>query len=424
MRRLVRASLLEALGDTTSRTVLPLLAVSVLGAGTGFVGVLNALGLVAFLVFGAPPGAAADRWQPARLMVASTLARAAMATFGLVAWTCGLLGGPADKAVLLCMAVIIGVSDVAYATARGSLIPRLVEADGVRAAFGRVQTASQAGGLVAPVVLAAMLVAAPTPAAWGLAIVAYLSSALAQRAIPAAPVGTNPRSTDAHAATHVAPVAAGANPPATGTPGATLWRAARTDLMGQPVLRTVTLANAFANSAAMAANTLLPVVALTTLGLPPASYALLGTVGAIAGIAGAATASRMTARLGLRATRSQGAACLVAGAATVAVLTTGTLPGSALLWLSAQSALAAIGISLMMISGSDLPARLVPPERLGAATGAQQAVVVGVMPLAALGFGALGSASPAAATVAWALCAAAALTLSLALPRAGQESRG
>ena len=409
MRRLVRASLLEALGDTTSRTVLPLLAVSVLGAGTGFVGVLNALGLVAFLVLGAPLGAAADRWQPARLMVASTLARAAMATFGLVAWMCGLLDGPADKAVLLCMAAIIGVSDVAYATARGSLIPRLVEADGVRAAFGRVQTASQAGGLVAPVVLAAMLVAAPTPAAWGLAIVAYLSSALAQRAIPAA---------------HVAPVAAGANPPATGTQGATLWRAARTDLMGQPVLRTVTLANAFANSAAMAANTLLPVIALTALGLPPASYALLGTVGAIAGIAGAATASRMTARLGLRATRSLGAACLVAGAATVAVLTTGTLPGSALLWLSAQSALAAIGISLMMISASALPARLVSPERLGAVTGAQQAVVVGVMPLAALGFGALGSASLAAATVAWALCAAAALTLSLALPRAGQESRG
>jgi MFS family permease len=256
-----------------------------------------------------------------------------------------------------------------------------------------------------------------------LAIVAYLSSALAQRAIPAAHVGTNPRSTDAHAATHVAPVAAGANPPATGTPGATLWRAARTDLLGQPVLRTVTLANAFANSAAMAANTLLPVVTLTTLGLPPASYALLGTVGAIAGVAGAATASRMTARLGLRAARSLGAVCLVASAATVAALTTGTLPGSALLWLSAQSALAAIGISLMMISGSDLPARLVPPERLGAATGGQQAVV-GVMPLAALGFGTLGSASLAGATVAWALCAAAALTLSLALPRAGQASRG
>lgn len=42
-----------------------------------------------------------------------------------------------------------------------------------------------------------------------------------------------------------------------------------------------------------------------------------------------------------------------------------------------------------MVAGSDLPARLVPAGQLGAVMGAQRAIVLGAMPVAALTFGGL-----------------------------------
>lgn len=47
-------------------------------------------------------------------------------------------------------------------------------------------------------------------------------------------------------------------------------------LLTQPLLRKVTITNIFTNAAVAAANTLLPVFALATLGLAPAAYVWLG----------------------------------------------------------------------------------------------------------------------------------------------------
>ncbi|GAA4907676.1 hypothetical protein GCM10025789_28940 [Tessaracoccus lubricantis] len=50
------SALLESVGDSISRTLLPIVAVSVLGASTAAVGLLNSLGLVAFLLLSLPVG--------------------------------------------------------------------------------------------------------------------------------------------------------------------------------------------------------------------------------------------------------------------------------------------------------------------------------------------------------------------------------
>ncbi len=322
VRRLVAASVLESLGDATARTVGPLVAVSVLGAGTGVVGVLNAAGLVAFLLLGAPLGAAADSARPVRVMTVGSLVRAAAAAVGLAAWRAGRLEGSAGTALLIALALAVGVADVAYTTARGALIPRLVDVAEVRDVYGRVQTASQAGGLIAPLALAGLL----------------------------------------------------------------------------------------------AVGALLPVLALTALGVAPAAYALLGIVGAASGLAGAATASALTQRLGLRGARTLGSGCLLLGAVLVAALVLAPAGAHlALPLLAIQSALAGGGVSLMLVAGADLPARLAPPDRLGAVTGAQQAVVVGIMPLAAVAVGAVGAFSLGAAVAAWIACAAATTALSACL---------
>lgn len=89
-------------------------------------------------------------------------------------------------------------------------------------------------------------------------------------------------------------------------PRVAMWTQARAgagQLFSHPDLARVTLANAGNNAAVMAANTLLPVIALKDLGLAPGLYAGLGACGALAGIAGAGVASQLTTRLGLRGTR-------------------------------------------------------------------------------------------------------------------------
>lgn len=63
VRWFTNTSILESIGDSVARNLLPIVAVTILGAGTGTVGLPNSLGLVAFLVLGLPIGVLADRWH-------------------------------------------------------------------------------------------------------------------------------------------------------------------------------------------------------------------------------------------------------------------------------------------------------------------------------------------------------------------------
>lgn len=234
----------ESLGDSLSRTLLPIVAVSLLGAGTATVGVINSLGLLAFLFLKLPLGSLADRWSsPTAFMTSSTLLRAIAALAVVGTWIMGWLEGATGLTILVLMALVVGVADVGYTTGQGLLVPRLVETERIRAVFGRVQSASQIGGALGPMLLSATLAIVSAPLAWLSATAAYLVSALTQRGIRPIP----------------------SSPPA--LPRTSMWAQARGGIghiMAQPILRKVTIANTLNNAAVMTANTLLPVIALTT----------------------------------------------------------------------------------------------------------------------------------------------------------------
>src|SRR5690606_29488278 len=167
-------ALAESVGDSLSRTLLPIVAVSVLGAGAATVGVINSLGLLAFLLLGLPLGSLADRWSaPTAIMTTSTLVRAAAVLAAVGVWSLGRMEGTTGLAVLILLALVVGVADVAYTTGQGLLVPRLVETDRIRALFGRAQTASQIGGALGPMLLAGILAFAAAPLAWFSAATAY-----------------------------------------------------------------------------------------------------------------------------------------------------------------------------------------------------------------------------------------------------------
>ncbi len=393
----VATSALESLGDSITRNLLPIIAVSSLAASTAFVGLLNSVGLIAFMVLSLPLGVLADRWSaPGVMMAASTPTRAGIAVLGVALWALGILSGKVGLILLLALASIIGIADVVFAAGQGLLVPRMVRQDRIRAVFGRAQSANQAGGAIGPVLLTAMLAVVAAPVAWISAALAYLGSVAAQARI---------RTT--------------IEQPEAGTENS-LWAGAKhglKHLWQQPTLRWITAGNALTNAAAMCGNTLLPVVVIANYGLSAGIYAALGGVGALAGVAGALWANRIVTGLGLYRTRLAVSAAQLAGFLGVAVtgIVATMLPGPTLAWLMVQSATAGAGVSMAMVAGSDLPAKLTPVEALGSVMGAQRLVVIGVMPIAALLVGAIGAMSLIAAAYVWGALLLASLVSTLGL---------
>lgn len=365
---------LESVGDGIARSLLPIVAVTILGAGPAFIGILNAVSLAGFLLLSLPLGALADRWSaPVRMMSASSLARAVAVLAGLCAWALGMLDGVLGLVLLLAMALIIGIADVVFTSGRQILLPRLVPIGQIRPLVGKVQSASQASTLAAPVVLTVLLSLFAAPMAWIGAAVSYLASIFAQSALRSADARERP---DVPIRTLHAQMREGFS---------LIWYV--------PQLKMITAANMLMNSSSMVANTLLPVIALTTLRIPAAHFAALGSLGAVAGIAGAAMASGITSKLGLRWTRVGTSVCASIGIVIILLLVArpGFLPGPPLAWVGAQYTLTFLSTALALVAGSDLIARLVPRESLGVAAGAQRTLVMGAMPVAALAVGGLAS---------------------------------
>lgn len=398
LRRFLDVAVAEGLGDSVLRTLLPMTAVTSLGAGTGFVGTLNALGLVAFMALSAPIGAWSDaKANPTQAMQASSLSRAVVAvSLAAFAWF-GLPLGSAGTTLLIMAAFAVGIADVVFTTNQGLLAPRLVAPDQLRGAFGKLQTTRQAAGAAGPLILAGFLIVLSPAAAWGVVAAFYVVSAgLVARLRPP-----------------------GASDPSPVRPA--LWDGIRggwSKLWSEPTLATVTVADSLINASVMAANTLLPVIVLTELGLSPATFAVLGGLGAAAAIAGSAVAAALTQRLGLRCVKIITSLTTSAGAMIVtAVVVPGALPGPAFPWLGLQAVLAGLSTSIALVAGSDLPARLTPPEALGAVMGSQRALTIGVMPISALLFGFIGSVGGLSwATALWTVLSMLAVVPSARLP--------
>ncbi|MDN5821032.1 MAG: MFS transporter [Brachybacterium sp.] len=366
----------EALGDQMARTLAPILAVSLLGAGTAAVGLLHSLGLGMFLLLSIPLGLLGDRLSlPTAMMATSTVLRMTVIACGVLIWALGGLEGTTGIGILLGIMLVIGIADVVYTTGRSILVPRLVPADQIRPTMGRVQTAAQIGTVLAPVALTALLALAAPPLAWVGAALAYLASALTQGRLREHDRAAGPTSASRYARRP------------------SRFRDGICHLLAEPTLRRVTASSALYNAAVMAANTLLPVIALTELHLSPAVFTGIGSLGAVAGIIGAAAASRITARYGLRAVRISAALTTGTGVLLILLMTTDSapLPGPVAIWIGIFYALSGLCTSVSAVAGADLIARLCPPEMLGAVAGAQRTATMGIMPVSALLIGLLGT---------------------------------
>lgn len=152
-RRLWFSSALESAGDEASRTLIPIIAVSMLGAGAFEVGVINALGLSAFLLFGVPIGVWVDRMRKRGIMITADVGRAAVVAALPAAY---LLDALAIWHLFVAVA-LISVADVCFTTAHSTFLPAIVDGKDLDEAYARLHSAETTITVGTPALSGALL---------------------------------------------------------------------------------------------------------------------------------------------------------------------------------------------------------------------------------------------------------------------------
>ncbi|HET9141503.1 MFS transporter, partial [Actinophytocola sp.] len=143
---LLGASAAGSFGAGMGRTVVPLLAVTGLGATPFEVGVLVAAQTVAFVVIGLPAGAIVDRLRKRRMMIAMDLLRLSLGLTLLGLWLAGLLG----TGLLIALVALTGCASVFFDVAAMAYLSELVGRAGLGPANGSLQGVSSATSVGAP----------------------------------------------------------------------------------------------------------------------------------------------------------------------------------------------------------------------------------------------------------------------------------
>ncbi|WBB69460.1 MFS transporter [Micromonospora sp. WMMD812] len=272
-RLLYTATVVHDVGFHVSHLAVPVLAVSLLSASPGQVGLLGALSTAAFLVIGLPAGVWVDRWPRRAVLVTADLLRAALVASVPVAWWAGWL----TIHQLYVVVLLTGVGTVFADVAAQSVLPELVGRDRLVAANSLLMTTS--GTLqIAGRGLGGLAVQALTaPVAVVVDAVGFAVAAAVLRRIPAPPRTV---ATRRH-----------------GGFGRQLGAGVR-HVLGNPLLRPLAVSTASINLTMQLTTTMLPVVFLRELGLGPAVLGLFLAVGGIGALLGAVTARPIARRIG------------------------------------------------------------------------------------------------------------------------------
>lgn len=169
---LTGANLAAQSAEQLSLAAVPLVAVLLLGAGPGEIGLLAALQTLPFLLLSLPLGWMADRLPRRRLMVGAELLRAASLLGLLAAVSTGRLsiGG------LALLGFIGAVGTVAFSVAAPALVPALVPRPALAQANGRLELARSAAYAGGPAIGGALVAWAGASAAFVLATVLSIAA--------------------------------------------------------------------------------------------------------------------------------------------------------------------------------------------------------------------------------------------------------
>ncbi|MFE7773412.1 MFS transporter [Streptomyces sp. NPDC057445] len=344
-RTLFTATAFSQLGGGIGYVALPLIAVSVLGASAGQVGLLATLSTVAFLLIGLPAGAWVDRMRHRQVLIAADLARGALCASVPVAWWLDVL----TLGQLYAVALLNGCATVFFDVGSQSVLPSLVGRDGLvraNAAVVSLQAAGNVGGRGAGGGIVQLL-GAPV-AVVGTAVL-HLASAL--------------RLTGMRVAREQK---AGAGPgPGSGSGESRRLRAQIAEglrhVLGDKELRALALTASLTNLGTQTVNTLLPVLFTRELGLSAGVLGLYLAVGGVGVFLGARCARPLASRLGHGRALGAAGICLAPCALLIPLVDRGPW-----FWLaSAGWLLSTFKMGVDNVLGVSLRQRLTPDPLLG-----------------------------------------------------------
>lgn len=183
------ANLAAQSAEQISLAAVPIVAVLMLGAGPGEIGLLATAQTLPFLLLSIPFGLLADRRSRRRLMLLAEAVRA-LSLIGLVAATAG---GVMSLALLAVLGFIGAAGTVAFSVAAPALVPSLVAREQLAAANGRLELARSAAYAGGPALAGALVAWAGAPSAFVIATLLSGAALLALRRLiepprqPAAP---------------------------------------------------------------------------------------------------------------------------------------------------------------------------------------------------------------------------------------------
>lgn len=136
----------SVVGNATTSVLLPLLAVTQLGAGPAWMGLITAAAWLPWLVIGLPAGAWVDRLPARQVMIVANLAAAVSLASVPVAFALGIL----TLVQLAVVALVGGVCTVFFRTAYQVFLPEVVPAGQLESANARLFGTESAAGVAGP----------------------------------------------------------------------------------------------------------------------------------------------------------------------------------------------------------------------------------------------------------------------------------
>ncbi|WP_136609537.1 MFS transporter [Sinomonas albida] len=352
-------------GVQLGQLALPVLAVSLLGAGEMDLGVLNAASMAAFLVVGLPAGAWVDRWLKRRTMIRADLVRMAAMLAVPVLWWSGRL----EMWHLFLVAAVVGVATVFFDVAYQSYIPLLVDRELVADANGKLEATAQVSRLGGPALGGFLLTLVSAPVLFAGEAGGYLVSALCLTRVRDSE--TRPERVE----------------------GSSLLREIRDGagfVIHHSLIRRIVASTATANLFSAITYVLMPIVILRELDFGPVGLGVILSIGSVGGIIGALASPRLAAWIGEGPLLPLG---LLVGSAAVVLfpLALAAGPGPlALVLLSAGEFLMSFGVIVYNVMQVSMRQRVCPPRLLGRMNASIRCVVWGVMPIGSLLGGWLG----------------------------------
>jgi MFS family permease len=355
---------LSQFGSQITELAIPVLAVLVLEATEFEVGVLNAAGVAAFLLIGLPAGAWIDRMRKRHVMIWADGLRAVALGSVPVLWWMGVL----DVWQLVIVAFVMGIATVFFDVSNQSLVPSLVRPAQIAEANGKLQSTEQLAGIAGPAMGGWLVGILTAPLAVLVTVVTYVASLVAL---------VLTRDDEVVAARHE-------HDPLLRSIGEGLrW------VFGHPLLRRIVGTTAVSNLFSTISFTMLPIFLLRQLGFTPAAMGVIFALSAVGGLVGAVATPHIVRRIGeARAIPVSAIAFSVAG---LFLPVAAAVPALAFPLLVVQGFIGMFTVLLYNIVQVTFRQRITPKRLLGRMNASIRFCVWGVMPLAALAAGVLGT---------------------------------